>query len=64
GEGQPALERYAAGREDGTSSGLGTAIAAEIIRAHFGSLIVSSADGLTMVTVLFPRDKLKNKERV
>ncbi len=64
GEGQPALERYAAGREDGTSSGLGTAIAAEIIRAHFGSLIVSAADGLTMVTVMFPRDKLKNKERV
>ena len=64
GEGQPSLERYAAGQEDGTSTGLGTAIAGEIVRAHFGTLSAASADGMTTLTAVFPLDRLKKKEAV
>ena len=64
GEGQPKLERYVAGREDGSSTGLGTAIAAEIIQAHFGSLSVSLSDNETVLTAVFPLDQLKRKTPV
>ena len=64
GEGQPSLERYAAGQEDGTSTGIGTAIAGEIVRAHFGTLSAAPSDGMTTVTALFPKDRLKKKEAV
>ena len=60
----PKLERYVTGREDGTSTGLGTAIAAEIIEAHFGSLSASSFGGETVLTAAFPLDRLKTKEPV
>lgn len=60
----PKLERYAAGREDGSSTGLGTAIAAEIIQAHFGSLSAASSGGETVLTAVFPLDRLKIKEPV
>ncbi len=60
----PQLERYAAGHEDGTSSGLGTAIAGEIVRAHFGTLAASSDRGDTVMTAIFPLDRLKKKETV
>ena len=60
----PKLERYAAGREDGSSTGLGTAIAAEIIQAHFGSLSASLSGDETVLTAVFPLDQLKKKEPV
>lgn len=60
----PKLERYAAGREDGTSTGLGTAIAAEIIQAHFGSLSAALVGDETVLTAVFPLDRLKTKEPV
>lgn len=60
----PKLERYAAGREDGTSTGLGTAIAAEIVQAHFGSLSAALAGDETVLTAVFPLDRLKTKEPV
>ena len=60
----PKLERYAAGREDGTSTGLGTAIAAEIIQTHFGTLSAALAGDETVLTAVFPLDRLKRKEPV
>lgn len=60
----PKLERYAAGREDGTSTGLGTAIAAEIIQAHFGTLSAALAGDETVLRAVFPLDHLKKKEAV
>ena len=60
----PKLERYAAGREDGSSTGLGTAIAAEIMQAHFGTLSAASVGGETVLTAVFPLDRLKKKEAV
>ncbi len=60
----PKLERYTAGREDGSSTGLGTAIAAEIMQAHFGSLSAASVGGETVLTAVFPLDRLKTKEPV
>lgn len=60
----PMLERYAAGKEDGTSTGLGTAIAAEIIQAHFGTLTAASDGGDTVLTAVFPLDHLKKKSAV
>lgn len=64
GERQPSLERYVAGQEDGTSSGLGTAIAGEIVRAHFGTLSAECSQGLICVTAVFPVHHLKQKEAV
>ena len=64
GGGLPRLERYVTGREDGSSTGLGTAIAAEIIQAHFGSLSAACSDDETVLTAVFPLDQLKRKEPV
>lgn len=60
----PKLERYVTGKEDGTSTGLGTAIAAEIIQAHFGSLSAALVGDETVLTAVFPLDRLKTKEPV
>lgn len=60
----PRLERYVTGCEDGSSTGLGTAIAAEIFQAHFASLSAAAAGGETVLTVIFPLDRLKKKAPV
>ena len=57
----PQIERYAVGKEDGTSTGIGLSLAAQIIEAHFGKLVFSEREGGGLnADVLLPILPLKN----
>lgn len=55
------IERYAVGKEDGTSTGIGLSLAAQIIEAHFGKLVFSEREGGGLnADILLPILPLKN----